>query len=389
MDSKMRNVGWLVVAALGAGVIIPMAAEAQESRGGTRASSTTEDPVALQKEIEKTAKGMGPWERHRAVITEATDNMFRQKGWNSESDVFTRGVLRDVEQLPPWQYQERQEVFMNHMQTRYNLGEEDKTFLSGQMQREMMAVGIKHFRTMAPMMMEIIKLRSQNLPFTPDLVQKWSRNLDPVMADAKIAVEKVAARLAERLDPQARKQLKADMKALVRRHDDMVASVQDWKKGKWTPTEWGLQNDPIHGRIMQRLQAVDDEKTTLTEIKEARDRSLDTFGKDSDESTWKKYVRMFCIKYECDTLQTDTAHGIRRSSEREAKNSRDTRKKDIEKLESLLAAAETDKERAYYQRNLDRQLKPITLIFDRMCRKLVGNVLTSKQRLRFVKNVKQ
>ena len=66
------------------------------------------DISATQKEIEKQAKGMGPWDQHQPVIEDATDQVFEQQGWTSEPDRYARELIREVDRLPPWQQHERQ-----------------------------------------------------------------------------------------------------------------------------------------------------------------------------------------------------------------------------------------------------------------------------------------
>lgn len=357
------------------------AGEKDRTRPGARASSETADAADMQKQLVDQAKDMGPWDGHRRTLSEATDNVFERQGWTSEPDRFTREVLRDVEQYDPWQYQERQDTFMNHMQVRYGLTEAQKEQLGRDMQREALMTGIKHFRTTAPIAMEIVRLRSEGKPFTQEDVQRWSSQLDPVLADAKAAVERVAKTLEESMSPDQRAQLKKDMDALLKRHNDVVRMVGEWKQGKWDPSQWGLDNDPIHAAQMREIHAREAERTRLVDLRAARD-DLKGAGKADDESTWERYVRLFCLKYACDDRQKTTAFAILKGVVREAENIRAARKSEIDKLEDSIAEADTDERRGYYESELRRALLPIEGLFERLCRRLDDEVLRSDQRMR-------
>ena len=355
-------------------------AKDQTARRG-RASSDSTSAADMQKKLVDQTKDLGPWDGHRQLLSDATDNMFERQGWTSEPDRYTREVLRDLQQYDPWQYQERQDTFMNHMQVRYELTEAQKEQLSRDMQREALMTGIKHFRTTAPIAMEIVRLRTEGKPFTAEDVQRWSSQLDPVMEDAKAAVKRVAEKLEGTMSPSQREQLKKDMDALLKRHDDVVRMVGEWQQGKWDPSQWGLQNDPVHGPQMRAIHAREDERTRLADISQAR-RDLKGVGKADDESTWERYVRLFCVRFACDDLQKITAFAILKSVVREAENIRAARKGDIEKLEASIAKADSDERRGYFESELHRALLPIEALFERLCSRLDNEVLRSDQRMR-------
>jgi len=372
--------------AIAAAVAFPAHADEQQDRP-PRASSTVQDAGRVQKNLMERTKQMGPWEEYEQVSREATDNVFQQQGWTSESDQFALEIVHDVNRIAPWNFRERQDVFMNHLQTRYDLTEHQKRNLSGDIQREAMMVAMKHFRETAPIAMEMISTRARGEPFTPEMVQRWSQKLDPVLADARASLERVAKRLGDTMSQSQRERLERDLKATLHRHDDVVKMVAEWKQGKWTPTDWGLQNDPVHAAQMAEINRRNAERNARVFIKVAEG-PLAGAATPTDESSWERYVRLFCVKYQCDKRQTDVAHAILKSSEKEARNIRAARKSELEKIATLIRSSETKDRHGELTARRDRLLAPIGAVFERMCRRLEAKVITREQRERVRRTVR-
>src|SRR5690606_24174507 len=104
---------------------------------------------------------------------------------------------------------------------RLNLSADQRQLVAEEMRRESMAIGMKHFTTMFPVVMEIAQTRLEQKPFTPEQVQKWSQNLKPVMDEALAAVQRTSQKLEKTMNEEQRRVLKADMEAVLRRHKDV------------------------------------------------------------------------------------------------------------------------------------------------------------------------
>ena len=208
-------------------------------------SNPSPDLKAMQ-QIQEDAQKLGDWDNQYRVIEDATDNIFQQQGWTSESDVWSRSVFRNVGRVSPWKPQERQKIFLDELQQRYKLTLDQRTALDGDIQREAMGVAMKHFKETLPVAMEILKTRAANQPFTAEQVQRWSKTIKPVMDDSMTAVERVVGKLDKTMTEEQRAALQGDLKAFRKRHQDMQKMVYKWQAGNWNPTDWVLQNDPIH-----------------------------------------------------------------------------------------------------------------------------------------------
>lgn len=325
---------------------------------------------------------MGAWENQIPVIEDATDNIFRQQGWSSPEDTWARQVMREVSAIPPWKPAERQDVFLNSMQSRWNLSHDQRNQLNTSLQRETMMLTFKHIKDVMPVAMEAIRARSNGEPFTPEQVQQWVTKLRPMIDDGLTTVQRVTQQLERTMTEDQRKLLQADLAAFTKRHNDMQKMVQKWQAGQWQPTDWGLQNDPIHAPVMQQYTQREAERNALVERAQVT-KQLDDARYASDESEWDKYVKWFCRTYECEPRQVSQAEAILKSSKSEAINIRNARGAEIKKLEHLVASTGNPQAKAAYQTDLDRMLQPINQIFDRMKKRLHEDVLTTQQRNQF------
>jgi len=338
--------------------------------------------IKQMEQLQKDAEQVGSWDKQYLIIEDATDNIFQKHGWDSEEDRYARELVRNVGRISPWKPQERSKAFMDNLQVRYSLTQDQRDLLNTEMQREAMSVGLKHLKDTLPVAMDVIRTRAKGNPFTAEQVQRWSRKLKPLMDDSLGAVERVTSRLEKTMTQEQREKLDADMKALLKRHHDMEKEVEKWQAGNWNPTDWGLQNDPIHAGAMVAYHASEAEKNARVEEAELK-KGVDENKIMTDESAWEKYVRHFCNKYDCTDTQRTTADSILKSCKREAIDYRNARRDVIEKYERLIKSAETENVRQKHAEALERELAPIARGFERLKARLHGEILTTKQHKMF------
>jgi hypothetical protein len=359
---------WIVLAA-------PIPAFAQED----------DNPAIQQWQIEQAqrileqTKKLGPWETQAQVIEDATNNMFQQQGWNSESDQFSRDVLREVSKIPPWKTAERQEVLMNALQARLGLSHDQRTQLNRDMQKEATGLTIKYFKDLAPIAMEVARTRMADKPFTPEQVQSWSQRLMPMMDDALQSLQRVSSKLEETMTPEQREKFKTDMDAVLRRHKDVAKMMVKWQAGNWTPTDWGLQNDPIHAGAVQLAADKEAQKNALVEAAQVRTHP-DELKIAVDESTWDKYVKWFCATYECTDVQRGKADNVLKSSKDEAVRYHSSKRDLFENAQRLVRAGADDEHRKAAAAELARLQAPIAQMFERLRKRLYEEILTTQQR---------
>lgn len=328
--------------------------------------------------LEEEAKKIGPWESEAQVITEAHVNIFHQNGWTSEPDRFMLNLINDVSQVAPWNAAQREEIFFNGIQGRYNLGHDQVELVKREMRKETMMVAMKHFKDMVPIALEVAQTRIRKEPFTADQVQKWSHKIEPVMSDALKSVERISQKLEETMSDAQRELLEKDMKAVLKRHRDVEKLVKDWKAGKWNPTHWGLQNDAIHANAMMEHLMQEAEKDGLVN-RAIHSKKPDLEKTATDETAWERYVKWFCNSYKCDDKQRGIARSILKSETQKAVNYLSKHQKEIDKAEYLSREAETEQQRKENAARVKTLRKPIGIYFNNLCARLEKSVLTTKQ----------
>ncbi|HVP10022.1 MAG TPA: hypothetical protein VMV94_02425 [Phycisphaerae bacterium] len=340
----------------------------------------TPQDIEQLKEVQKNADLIGSWDQQYVVIDQATNNVFQQQGWTSEPDQYAQTLMRDVGRIPPWKPQERQEAFMNALQARYNLSPDQRSNMNSEIQRETLLVTAKHFKEILPVAMEVVKTRAANEPFTPEQVQRWSTAIKPIMADALDSMQRVTGNLKKTMTPEQQQLLDADVSALVKRHHDVTEMVKRWEQGGWNPTDWGLQDDPIHLAAMDAYRRSNAAKDALVAAANEKKIAIDNINP-TDDSAWDRYVKLFCDKYGCTDVQRTAAQAILKGSKQEAISIRDARRDQIAKCEQLIQkSAGSPEQLKIQQEELKRLLAPIGDIFNRMKNRLWEQVLTTEQR---------
>src|ERR1051325_5603512 len=347
-----------------------------------RTAQVPVDQLRKAKEVMDTARKIGPWENQVHTLDEATDNMFKQEGGDSESDQFAKSVMHEVGRVPPWDAAKRQEVFLQHIQSRYNLTHDQVKQFDGDFQREGMRMAMKHFATVAPVILEIAKTRAADEPFTPEQVQRWTQAGRPIMDDMMDSMDRVTGKLRETMTADQREALEGDMKAFRRRHSDMKRMAEKGAAGQWPPADWGLQNDPIHAGQVAKAVGDDARKTELVE-KVVGSKRPDEDAVARDESEWDKYVKWFCNNYHCEERQRTTADAILKGAKRTAVSYLSARRDVIEQAQARVKTAGDAESRKRARDQQDKVLEPVIFEFERMKKRLYEEVLTSEQRRNF------
>ena len=268
------------------------------------------------------ARSLGNWEEQYVYMLDAAERVFERNGWDSESDLFSLEVFREVGAIPPWQIQERYDTLIGMASDRYLLDEDQQASL----QDHFVQIGVNIFSRHSDRIMqyatEAIETRAAREPFTPEQVERWVRLAEPVYLDVRKNMNLMADDFMEELDPEQRELFQRDLDAANRRLLDVDRMAQSWKHGEWDPHDWGLEEDPIQ---MQGLQAAADaagDVTTRPGAARAR-RGVESPGMDqaqpprseqarpgkpsSDDHPWAQYVRAFIRKYNLNSEQQQRA----------------------------------------------------------------------------------
>ena len=325
------------------------------------------------------------WGAEASIIKDAHENVFAERGWDSEADQFTLQLINQITDISPLQNQEREEVFLRAYQERLGLDDDQAHMLGNEMRQESIRFTMEHFADIMPIATEVITTRSQGKPFTPEMVQRWAQKLEPLMDDALTSVNRVRSKMEVTMTQDQKDLLAHDMESVLKRHNDVKEMVKDWKAGKWDPRDWGLHADPIHQSAVHEAVLRDELRNELVENAMLKDQpNMEVTSR--DPSAWARYVKWFVNEFECDDKQRIAADGILKQHEKEAMNYLAAKAEDIEYHERRSNESPSEAKRDYHRKKVERMRKPVERIFDTMCRKLENNVLKREQRVKLKKS---
>lgn len=338
-----------------------------------------ESPAKQYGELLNATKQIGPWEQQSAQNEEATGLVFQRQGWTSEPDQFALNMIREVDRVPPWQTKQREEIFLNSLQSRYQLTDNQKSMINQKMRFESMRLSVKYFKDAAPIAMEALKTRASGQPFTAEQMARWSRAAQPILADARDSIEKVAGELSGTMTPEQRKQMDGDLKAFLKRHDDVVKLTERWERGEWDPRDLGLDHDPAHAGVIAAKQA---EQARMAAPPVLQQPASEPNARPDDESSWERYVREYGVNHGFDAVQTKSARAILSEQTARAKNFRQARSTQLTTLQRAVAAENDPVRKADLTKELQSVLAPVSDMFTEMCARL-DELLTADQRAKY------
>jgi hypothetical protein len=267
---------------------------------------------------------LGNWDEHYAYMLDAMERMYERNGWDAESDLFSLEMVREVGSIPPWAPQERIDKFMEMVGDRYLLDDDQMASLQGHLFRVNLDLFSRHADRIMEYAPEMIQARAAGEPFTPEQVARWVELAEPVMKDARQSVQEAAKVFMEELDPEQRELLQRDLAAADGRMLDIDRMAQKWKRGEWTPRDWGMEQDPIQmqGAPPSAVDATADEPLASDEpsAEDAPFAPADASASNPppDEQVtpktappaddeWARYVRAFIRKYDLNHEQQQRA----------------------------------------------------------------------------------
>lgn len=220
------------------------AGDAQERDGGRRSGRFAEVQQKIQKLIEST-RAMGDWDRQAELSREAVGKFFDRAGWNSSEDNFAQELFRAVDAQPPWEPQSRAKVFFQLLGDRYQLDDDQRARLQEITVRTALRVFVAQGDKLLEYVPEMIQTRAAGEPFTPEQIARWSKLAEPVMNYATEQVHDAAEEFMQDLRPEQRERVQRDLDAGQRRVETVREFMTDWKAGRWQPSDWGMEDDPI------------------------------------------------------------------------------------------------------------------------------------------------
>lgn len=202
----------------------------------------------MQKRISKVAslaQQLGDWSVQAELGRTAVEKVFQRAGWDSEEDLFAFEMFRAMDSRPPWAMQERMDTFFSLLTGRYQLNPEQRTRLKELFYRESVGLFSQHADAILTYSTEMLEARIAGQPFSPEQVARWSKLAEPVMNDGLARMTRATEELMEDMSAEQQAVVRADLRAADRRLNAVGEMMQEWKQGRWEPSDWGMEEDPI------------------------------------------------------------------------------------------------------------------------------------------------
>lgn len=255
--------------------------------------------------------GEKDWNRDHIRIEGMIDGLFEQKGWTGESDEFARKLALDVSSIPPWQPMDRFNHLYEQVVERYHLSDESAVQVRAKMTREAGRFLLQHGGLVLRQLKEGMSTRAANKPFTPEQVARWTKESQPILSEVQTTIERICKEISPLLDAEAREVLARDLKSFKKRNRVVEDIASRWSEGKWTPEDWGLDNDPVHAAAAAMAKKKEALKARPKPVKNKQpQREAIRFCVRNDPSTWDACVIRFEEQFDLDVGQKSTAESI-------------------------------------------------------------------------------
>lgn len=393
--------------------------ERQEQREAVRAQQ-----AELREQFTRLITAMqelGSWEEHSGYVIAATEKIFERNSWDSEPDLFSLDLIREVDSLPPWSIRERFDTFVGALSDRYLLDERQERILGQTVMRESNAIFTRHAGRILQYAGEAIETRAAGEAITAEQVARWVELATPVFEDSQRALNEGAKRFMQELDPEQQAIVQRDVDAANRRMNRIDELSERWARGEWQPSDWGMEEDPIQlagearagGEVAEADEARaamgrasgdqggatgsrpesppiappppgsrdrDVAKPTTSQPTDVnRDRpEARTAVKEADDR-WARYVRAFVRKYRLDDAQQQRAWLIYRDVKARSDRLDKRHAAQVKMLEHRLAKAADDKTQSALQAQVARHNAALARLF-RQLKKRLERLPTSAQR---------
>lgn len=292
-------------------------AAAPDRNGDTAKPSSQEALLSQFSDLMEPLAGFD-WDEEAGRLRRAAETVWQRNGWNEESDIFARDVACEVTAIPPWDVVARLNLLTTRITERYRLTEDAasrfRTSLLGEAGRLLM----RHGPVLIEKGREVLAARVRGEPYTPQQVAEWAKLLEPVLADAQVSADRLAEEIQPSLDAKHKLLLDRDRESFQKRTRYVDAMRTRWLEGKWQPTDWGLEADPIQNRAAPPSgadsPAVLPNPATNTPspslLPSAAPPVVLPKWVPHDPSTWYAYVLQFEKRFDLDAGQKSTAESI-------------------------------------------------------------------------------
>jgi hypothetical protein len=241
------RIGFALVVVTLCGALAIASDRAEE--GQTTEPSPQEAVLAWFSDLREPLAGFN-WDEEADRVRRAAESLWKRNGWNDEADRFAREVACEVTAIPPWDVAARLNLLTTRITERYGLSEEAAGRLQTSLMREAGGFFMRNGGAILENGREALTARARGEPYTPEQVAKWAKVLEPLLADMRVSVDRLAEEVQPSLDAEHKLLLYRDRQSIQKRTRYVDAMRTRWAEGRWEPTDWGLEADPIQNRAV-------------------------------------------------------------------------------------------------------------------------------------------
>ncbi len=281
-----------------------------------REEEITASPEAMLADFTGLAEPLAgfDWDEEAKRIRHAAESLWKRNGWTEEADRFACELACELAAIPPWDVAGRLNRLTTRITERYGLSQEAAAQLQISLMREAGWFLMRHGRVILENGRESLTARAKGEPFTSEQVARWAKEGEPLLADMLASADRLGGEIIHKLDPEHKQLFDQDAESLRKRTRFVDAMRTQWAEGKWQPTHWGLESDPIQNRALPpsgvELPAAIPIQTVLPQSPEPAPDLILPKWVSHDPATWFAYVLEFEERFDLDPGQKSTAESI-------------------------------------------------------------------------------
>ncbi|MGB0715911.1 MAG: hypothetical protein ACPGXK_08535 [Phycisphaerae bacterium] len=349
----MKRIDFAFAAVLVAGLIFPV--HGQQAQEPYRDVSTFMDQ-GLAEQIQQY-----DWNAEAPFVRKALTNVWDKNQWNSPGDKYALELALQVSEIPPWEPMKRIDFVANNLADRYDMTSDGAMRLKSKFIIGLGEFFGKHGSEIVKNVREAVNGRIAGEPFTAEQISEWIERGEVFRDDADALTDSMIDEIEKLVGPGGRRNFELDISSYRRRMERVDQLTERWREGKWQPSDWGMQDDPIQKGIHPGVRVGN--KVTV----DANGAVIPTTWIPHDPDTWIAYLVAFKRDYGLSNGQITTAESIHNEMTRRAVTFRQLRRDRLGRI----PAAERSKHPDY---------EPILDIFAELQERLDG-LLSDAQRV--------
>ncbi len=349
---------------------------AQTAPNSTDSNNPIEREQRLAERLGTELQRLGDWSSQVDPMDSFVERIWAENEWNTESDLFAKRLNQELVRIPPWEIRRRMSKLAELTSQRYGFSPAQSFRFQARLYSEAFGFLGRHADILSRQVGEYVQRRIQHLPLTPQDVQRWTRESDPIMSDLLNRFNRTADALKQNMNEEQRALLEKDRASFDRQMQFWESKRAAWAKGEWRPEDWGMENDAIQRGELPIAQpaapAIPNAQTKRPDRSRdpaARRRARRALARKyiaEDETSWARFVRAFIRTHKLDAGQREAIQSILAELEARAAKYRHKHADDIARI-------------ATADRPTSKVLAPIRDMFDELQRRAAG-LLTRTQR---------